>query len=279
MQTGFFAFPFAAATVVLAEMGDKTQLLAMAFAARYQWWKVLAGVLVATILNHALAVALGNLLGRIESMHMIIQVVSSSAFILFGLWTLKGDRLDDDHRKASRLGPLVTVGIAFFVAELGDKTQLATIALATRYPANPLAVLMGTTTGMVLADGFGIVVGVVLCRRIPDRTITIVSASLFMIFGIFSIHELFREELAMAVFPRVTLTTALVLVAGMLSFLLARRAQSATVIPAVKKACAEKEPGKWEPAVRSVFSPNDRPSDAPVPQGRITARPETAAQE
>jgi putative Ca2+/H+ antiporter (TMEM165/GDT1 family) len=275
MQTGFLAFLFSAFTVVLAEMGDKTQLLAMAFAARYQWWKVLAGVFVATILNHALAVALGNLLGRIESLHMIIQIVSSCAFILFGLWTLNGDKLDGEDTKVSRFGPLVTVGIAFFIAELGDKTQLATIALATRYPANPLTVLMGTTMGMVLADGFGILVGVVLCRRIPERIIKIVSASVFMIFGIFSTHELLREELAMALFPRMTLTTGLVLIAGTLSFLLARRSRAASVIPAVKKACEEKESERTAggPAAASL---GDGLSDAPVAEARTALRRQPA---
>ncbi len=109
-------------------------------------------------------------------------------------------------KKASRFGAIVTVGIAFFIAELGDKTQLATIALATKYPTSPLAVLMGTTTGMIIADGFGILVGVVLCRRIPERIIKIVSATVFMVFGVFSTHELFREELAMALLPRMSLT-------------------------------------------------------------------------
>ena len=279
MQTGFLAFLFSAFTVVLAEMGDKTQLLAMAFAARYQWWKVLAGVFVATILNHALAVALGSLLGRIESLHMIIQISSSSAFILFGLWTLKGDKMGDEDEKASRFGALVTVGIAFFIAELGDKTQLATIALATRYPTNPLAVLMGTTTGMVLADGFGILVGVVLCRKIPERIIKIVSASVFMIFGLFSTHELFREELAMPLFPRMSLTAGLVLIAGTLSFLLARRAQAASVIPAVKKACEEKESGKRVAGEPAAVSRGNGPSGAPVPEARTAVRRQPAGRE
>jgi putative Ca2+/H+ antiporter (TMEM165/GDT1 family) len=262
MHTGLLAFLFSAFTVVLAEMGDKTQLLAMAFAARYRWWKVLAGVFVATILNHALAVTIGNLLGRIESIHVIIQVVSSCAFILFGLWTLKGDKLGDEGRKPSRFGAFVTVGIAFFIAEIGDKTQLATIALATRYPANPAAVLTGTTTGMVIADGFGILVGVVLCRGIPERIIKIISAAVFMIFGIFSTYELFREELAMALVPRVILTAVLVLIAGSLSFLLARRAQSVPGVPAVKKACEERGFGIEETAEPVHFFERDRMSEA-----------------
>jgi putative Ca2+/H+ antiporter (TMEM165/GDT1 family) len=270
MQTSSLALLFSALTVVLAEMGDKTQLLAMAFAARYRWWKVLAGVFVATILNHALAVALGNLLGRIESIHMIIQVVSSCAFVLFGLWTIKGDTLGDEDKKSSRFGALVTVGIAFFIAELGDKTQLATIALATRYPANPVAVLMGTTTGMVIADGFGIVVGVVLCRKIPERVIKIISASVFMIFGILSTYELFREELALPLLPRMAITAGLVLVAGSFSVFLARRTQSGPVIPAVKKACEEKESGLEGAAEPARFSATDRPLvDLAVPlQGK-----------
>ena len=168
--------------VTLAEMGDKTQLLAMAFATRFPAKTVLSAVFVATLLNHALAVAVGRLLTTVIPLE-VISFVAALSFILFGLWTIRGDTLEGEDEQRSGYGPFVTVAIAFFIAELGDKTQLATISLAVKY-TDPIAVLLGTTTGMVLADGFGIIIGIVLGKRIPDAVIRLVSAGIFILFGL-----------------------------------------------------------------------------------------------
>ena len=117
--------------VALAEMGDKTQLLAMAFASRYRWQTVMWAVFLATALNHLLAVLAGKYLAVFVPMRYV-QVAASLSFILFGLWTLKGDRIEGADVRAGS-NPLWTVAIAFFIAEMGDKTQLATMALATRF--------------------------------------------------------------------------------------------------------------------------------------------------
>ena len=122
------AFITAFFLVVLAEMGDKTQLLAMAFATKYKWKTVMAGVFVATVINHFMAVVVGSYLNNIIPM-LYIQIVASISFILFGLWTIRGDKLDGEDKEQNR-SPFWTVAIAFFLAEMGDKTQLATIALA-----------------------------------------------------------------------------------------------------------------------------------------------------
>lgn len=172
--------------VVLAEMGDKTQLLAMAFATRFPAKAVLWGVLIATILNHALAVAVGTYLGASLNLQ-IVQLVAAASFILFGLWTIRGDTINNEHKRRLVVGPIVTVAIAFFIAEMGDKTQLATVALAAKYD-NPLATLLGTTTGMMIADGLGIYVGVVAGRKIPERTVKWISAWIFIIFGLISLY-------------------------------------------------------------------------------------------
>ena len=168
--------------VMLAEMGDKTQLLAMAFATRFKPTTVLAAVFAATILNHGLAVVAGRLLTTVIPLE-VISLAAALSFVLFGLWTLRGDSLEGEDAVQARYGPFFTVAIAFFIAELGDKTQLATISLAVRYP-DPLAVLMGTTTGMVIADAFGIIVGIVLGRRLPEAAIRVLSASVFVFFGL-----------------------------------------------------------------------------------------------
>lgn len=168
--------------VVLAEMGDKTQLLAMAFASRYKASQVLTAVFFATIINHGLAVAVGQYLTTIIPID-IISLIAAASFILFGLWTIRGDKLDGEDKRESKYGPIATVGLAFFLAEMGDKTQLATISLAVQYK-DFAHVLMGTTLGMLIADGIGIIAGVVLKKHIPEKTIKWISALIFIAFGI-----------------------------------------------------------------------------------------------
>jgi putative Ca2+/H+ antiporter (TMEM165/GDT1 family) len=172
--------------VVLAEMGDKTQLLAMAFASRYRWQTVMFAVFVATLLNHLLAVAAGSVLTTIVPLQYI-QIAGAASFILFGLWTLRGDELKDEDKKV-KYSPFWTVAIAFFIAEMGDKTQLATVALATRFDSI-IQVWLGTTCGMVIADALGIIVGIVLGKKIPERLVKWFAALIFIIFGVLGIYS------------------------------------------------------------------------------------------
>ncbi len=182
--------------VVLAEMGDKTQLLAMAFAARYKASQVLMAVFLATLVNHALAVAAGHFLTRIISID-IISFAAALSFIIFGLWTIRGDKIEGEDEKESRFGPILTVAIAFFLAEMGDKTQLATISLAVKYQ-NMFNVLMGTTLGMVIADAVGIIIGVVMRKHIPEQTVKWISAVIFILFGLFSAYNILSSRLNLA---------------------------------------------------------------------------------
>ncbi|MBR0597198.1 TMEM165/GDT1 family protein [Sinanaerobacter chloroacetimidivorans] len=195
MYSTLIAFLFSVGAVTLAEMGDKTQLLAMAFAAKYKASKVLLGVFLATVLNHAMAVALGNFITRFESLEIWIQSIAALSFIFFGLWTIRGDKLEGEENRQTRFGAVMTVAIAFFIAELGDKTQLATIALAAKFPAEPIGILMGTTTGMLIADSIGIVAGVVMCRKIPEKTIKLVSAGVFILFGFIGFYQVAVNDL------------------------------------------------------------------------------------
>ncbi len=180
------AFPASAGFVVLAEMGDKTQLLAMALACRFRWYTVMLGVFAATLANHFLAVVAGTYItGFIPLWY--VRVAASASFILFGFWTLHGDTLEGEDKRF-HYSPFWTVAVAFFFAEMGDKTQLATVALAAEYK-NILDVWLGTTTGMLIADAIGIGVGVVLGKKIPERLIKWVAAFLFISFGISGLHE------------------------------------------------------------------------------------------
>ncbi len=174
------------ALVVLAEMGDKTQLLAMAFATRFRWHIVLIGIFVATAANHLVAVMVGRYLDSIIPIQYI-KIGTSLSFILFGLWTLRGDELRGEENRY-QFSPFWTITIAFFVAEMGDKTQLATVALAAKY-STVLPVWLGTITGMLLADAVGIIVGIVLGKKIPERVIKWGSALIFIGFGILGLYE------------------------------------------------------------------------------------------
>lgn len=199
MQAQISAFLIAVLAVTLAEMGDKTQLLAMAFACRFRASKVMLGVFIATVLNHGLAVALGNLVTRVPVLDVWISAIAAISFIFFGLWTIRGDRLEGEEKRENKYGAVMTVLIAFFIAELGDKTQLATIALAAKYPDAPFGILAGTTTGMLIADAIGIVIGVVMCKKIPERTIKLVSAGAFIIFGFIACWQAATDKIGLSV--------------------------------------------------------------------------------
>lgn len=172
--------------VVLAEMGDKTQLLAMAFACKFRWQTVMWGVFVATAANHLMAAAVGSYLAAVVPM-AYIQIAAALSFIIFGLWTIRGDTLEGEDKKYN-YGPFWTVTIAFFIAEMGDKTQLATIALAVEYNT-VIPVWIGTTLGMIVSNGFGIIVGNVMGKHIPDRAIKWASALIFITFGGYGLYE------------------------------------------------------------------------------------------
>ena len=180
------AFLLSMSFVVLAEMGDKTQLLAMAFATRYEATTVLWAVFWATLLNHLLAVVVGNYLAHFIPLQYI-QIAAAVSFILFGLWTIRGDELNNEDKRFS-FSPFWTVAIAFFIAEMGDKTQLATVALAAKYQSI-IPVWMGTTTGMVIADAIGIVIGIVIGKKIPERAVKWFAAIIFILFGLIGLYQ------------------------------------------------------------------------------------------
>jgi len=178
-------YDFALATIMifLAELGDKTQLVALMMATRYNARVVLAGVFVATLVVHVFSAALGNLAGGLLPENWI-QFLAGIAFIGFGLWTLRGDCLDGAECGGyNRIqSPFLVVSVVFFIAELGDKTMLSTVTLATSGSFIP--VWLGSTLGMVVSDGLAIWVGKVLGARLPERTVRIGAALIFFAFGI-----------------------------------------------------------------------------------------------
>lgn len=185
------AFWIALIYVLVAEMGDKTQLVALAFATRFKASVVLAGVFVATLLVHLLSVVIGEVVSLALPVFWI-KILAGSAFIFFGLWTLRGDKLEEeDTKKANRFGPFLTVTITFFLAELGDKTMLATITIASEQ-RNFIPVWLGSTAGMVIADGIAIILGIVMGKNLPERIIKLGAAAVFILSGVYILSEVLR---------------------------------------------------------------------------------------
>jgi Ca2+/H+ antiporter, TMEM165/GDT1 family len=183
------AFWISLGVIFLAELGDKSQLMALAFATRYKATTILLGITIATAMVHLVSVLIGAVVGAAMPTRAI-SVAAGIAFLGFAAWTIRGDKLDDDDEaKANQKqkSVLVAVGVAFFLAELGDKTMLATITLATK---NGLfGTWLGSTIGMVAADGLAIVVGKHLGTRLPERAIKYGAAGAFVVFGLLLIYE------------------------------------------------------------------------------------------
>lgn len=204
------AFIKALLFVVVAEMGDKTQLLAMAMASKYKAKQVLIGVFIATIFNHALAVAVGSYLSDLIPMNTV-KIVAAISFLIFGLWTLRGDKIDDENEKKVKFGPIVTVAIAFFLAEMGDKTQLMTIAISAQYQ-QPINILMGTTVGMMVADSIGIIGGAWMCKHIPEVYIKWIAGVIFMFFGTLTLYSSVPGSMLSAVYVILYLVVTAILI-------------------------------------------------------------------
>ena len=173
--------------VALAEIGDKTQLLAFILAARFKKpLPIVAGILVATLVNHGLAGALGAWITSVASPEILRWVLGLS-FIGMAVWTLIPDKIEDEEtRAAQRLGVFGATLITFFLAEMGDKTQVATVALAAHYGA-PVVVVIGTTLGMLVADVPAVIVGNRFAARIPLKLVHSIAAAIFAAMGVLAL--------------------------------------------------------------------------------------------
>jgi putative Ca2+/H+ antiporter (TMEM165/GDT1 family) len=183
------AFMLAFGVIFLAELGDKSQLMALTFATRFRAWLVLTSITIALLLEFALSVIVGRLFALALPTNLI-QIVAGIVFLAFAIWTLRGDEDDDaklDRAASSTFAALVMIGTTFFLAELGDKTMLAVIALATTQ--DPIGTWLGATAGEVVADALAIGLGAVLGARLPQSWIKLFAAAMFVIFGVILIAE------------------------------------------------------------------------------------------
>jgi putative Ca2+/H+ antiporter (TMEM165/GDT1 family) len=201
------AFVVATVLITFAELGDKTQLLALCLAAKYKAWQVLVGIFVATLAIHLLSTAVGGVVGNLVPAFWL-RLLTGVLFVGFGIWTLRGEDEEECETEPSRYGPIAASGVAFFLAELGDKTQLMTMSIAadpaaatralgsfgarlapvastaTAGAGTFIGVWLGSTAGMMIADGLAIIVGAVLGKALPERLITRIAGVFFILFGI-----------------------------------------------------------------------------------------------
>ena len=167
--------------IFLAELGDKTQLIVMAFAAKYCWRQVLAGMTLGIFVVHALAVGVGSFVGSLLDPG-VMEIIASVLFLAFGVWTLRSGDEEDEKAGQGRYGPILTVMMTFIVGEMGDKTQFAAMTMAATF-SSWLAVLVGAVAAMVLADSLGLVAGAFLHRYLPPARMKLISGGIFLVFG------------------------------------------------------------------------------------------------
>jgi putative Ca2+/H+ antiporter (TMEM165/GDT1 family) len=178
------AFLVSTGIVALAEIGDKTQLLALVLAAKYRKpIPIIFGILIATLVNHAVAGYVGAWVASAVGAELMRWILGVS-FLAMAAWMLVPDKLDDDDAaKSARYGVFLTTFIAFFIVEIGDKTQIATVALAAKY-SSLLAVVGGTTLGMMLANVPAVLLGEVAAKKLPMRLVHGVAAAIFAVLGV-----------------------------------------------------------------------------------------------
>ena len=177
------AFLVSTGVVALAEIGDKTQLLALVLAARFRRpVPIILGIFVATLLNHFLAGAVGAWIAEVVGPTALRWILGLS-FIAMAAWTMVPDKFDEEEPAPARYGVFVTTLVAFFLVEMGDKTQIATVALAAKY-GSLVAVVSGTTIGMLLANVPAVLLGEVAARKLPMRLVHGIAAAIFLLLGV-----------------------------------------------------------------------------------------------
>lgn len=175
--------------IFIAEMGDKTQILAMAFATKFPVRKVMLGIFLGSLFNHGIAIALGSYLTKLVPMEYI-HIVAGLAFIFFSLWSIKPEGEDDDEENIKiSFNPVFTVALAFFIGELGDKTQLTAITLSVD-SISPAITLLGTVTGMVVTGGIGVFIGKKVGDKVPEFIIKLLASIVFMGFGLYKLFSI-----------------------------------------------------------------------------------------
>lgn len=211
--------------IFIAEMGDKSQIIAMTFATKYRVRDVINGIILGVGLNHGIAIILGRFISKKVPLN-IIQLIAGILFVIFGIMALKDEEVEESDDKQS-YGPIISVALAFFIGELGDKTQLTAMTLSSE--ANyPLLIFMGTTLGMVATSGVGIFIGSRIGEKIPEFTVKIISSLVFISFGTFRIYNMLPSDYINILYIVLYLIVVLSIEFSLIYRLLSKRRESQT---------------------------------------------------
>lgn len=186
-MSNLIAFVTSFILIVCAEMGDKTQLLVINFASKYRVYKVLVGIFIGALCSNAIAILIGTYINNVAGIDKIIQLVASLIFILFGIFNALEFRNDKKEEKGNFKifsSVIVTVALSIFLGELGDKTNLSTLALTTQFDQGYIYILLGATLAMVVSNVLSIFIGSVIQKRLPPKALNVLSTGLFMLFGV-----------------------------------------------------------------------------------------------
>lgn len=209
LSTYLLPFLISCAMTFLNEMGDKSQLMSMAFATKYRLYKVFLGIFLAISSLNLLAVFFGTVIASIPNFEIIINLVSSILFLIFSVLNLKSDKneVEPEKKQSHSVSQVFLVFVPFFLSEMGDKTQIVTITLAARFKEAWFYVLLGSTLGMLIADGIGIFFGKVLNSKVPQKGLKLLSSCLFLFFGISGLFQWLITNAALPLFVTVIIST------------------------------------------------------------------------
>ena len=200
MYSNLIAFLTSFILVVCAEMGDKTQLLVINFASKYKVYKVLIGIFIGALFSNIIAILIGTYINNIPSMQEIIKVIACLVFICFGFFNAiefmsDKDKKEEDKKTRIFSSGILTVALAIFIGEMGDKTNLSTVALTTQFEESYIYILLGATLAMVASNVLSIFIGTIIQKKLSPKGLNILSTILFLIFGITGLTMIINEHL------------------------------------------------------------------------------------
>lgn len=220
-STSFAALTISFGMIFINEMGDKSQLIAMAFATKYKLYKVITGIFLACILLNSIAVFFGTLLANFSYLESYINFISAILFLLFCVLTLKGENgRTEKVAKPSSMPQILLIFVPFFLSEIGDKTQIVTVTLSARFNTSWFFVFLGSTLGMIFADSIGIFFGKVLHKKVPSNVLNIVSASLFLFFGVSAMFSWLSQNCCCSLFKSIMISGTIGIFTLILAFVI-----------------------------------------------------------
>ncbi|MGA2142842.1 MAG: TMEM165/GDT1 family protein [Brevinematales bacterium] len=207
MNINIYALLISFWIVFLAEMGDRTQLMAIAFATKHRAYKVILVVVIATVINFTIAVLLGAFMAHIPVLDTVVEILAAILFLVFGVTTLFEDEENPENINPKRTS-FTALALTFFLAEFGDKSEITAFALSAKYSNSPLSVFTGSALGMILADCAAILACFIILKKIPAEIMRISASAFLIIFGLFDSYQLSQNLFKSGIVPSIIIISA-----------------------------------------------------------------------